>query len=274
METRSRYSSAEWTTHVNVGGPGEEYRFPFVRSLHPTPSQFPGMEYRTSVGWFDTSYSRRSFHSIPFISKSGKFSLHTLSVWKAYPEQVIFSLISTVYARILKILRKRFNYRVHKRIMNCAFKLSSVYVILKNNKFIDRFLGMARKGTPMKLVENYVHHIVCGLDENKRFVYSQAYFQANWLKFQVFRPRDKSSEKVKIGTHLRNLGFSSVEQLDDNHILSTSFLKSCDLWKVEDIVSGAGAHYLDGSSESAFCLSETQEEFWNSEDGFTSEDEN
>jgi hypothetical protein len=239
-----------------VGGDGEPYVFPFVKSLHPTPIQFPGMEFRTSLGWFDASCSRKKFQSIPFISFSGKFSIHTLGVWKAYPQQVIFSLISTVYFRLLRILRKRFGFRLGRRIMNAAFKIAVVYTITRDNWIIDRFLGMARKGTPIKVVENHIHFCVSELDENKRFVYSQAYYQANWLKFQVFRPRDKSSDKVEIGSHLRNLGYSSPSQLNDDVLISEAFLRSSDLWEVTRIRSGdRGAHYAS-SSESLSVLSE------------------
>jgi len=86
------------------------------------------------------------------------------------------SLISTVYFRLLRILRKRFGFSIRSRLMNCAFKISIAYVITRHNWLIDRFLGMSRKGTPLKIIEKHVHFCVCELDENKRFVYSQAYF--------------------------------------------------------------------------------------------------
>jgi len=215
------------------------------------------MEFRSSLSWFNPQLSLKKFRAIPFVGKSGKFSIHTLCVWKSYPEQVIFSLISTVHRRVLKILMKR-HVTVSKRLLNACFKMSILYCITRNNWIIDRFLGMtrAKRGAPIKKVESLIHVCVCALDANKRFVYSQAYFQANWLKFQVFRPSDKSGEKVQVGTHLRNLGFYDVSSLHDNRLLSESFQRSSDLWQIHDIVSGdTGAHFL-GSSESASLLSE------------------
>lgn len=237
-----------------MGGPGVPHVVSFVKALHP--ASLPGMDLRSSVGWFEPSLSRKKFQSIPFVSRSGKFSAHTLCVWKAYPEQVLFSLIATVHSRLLSILRKRFGFALRSRLMNCSFKISIAYVLTRHNWLIDRFLGMSRKRSSIRNIEKHVHFCICELDENKRFVYSQAYFQANWLKFQVFRPRDKSSKRVKIGTHLKNLGFEDVCQLDDDLRVSSASLRCSNLWEVDAYVSSyAGAHHL-GGSESAFSMSE------------------
>jgi len=252
-----------------VGGPGTPHSISFVKTLHPVVR--PGVECRSSVGWFDSSLSRRRFQAVPFVCKSGKLSLHTLFVWKAYPEQVIFSLISTVYFRLLSILRKRFGFNLRSRLMNCAFKISIAYVLTRHNWLIDRFLGMSRKGSSIKTIEKHVHFCVCELDENKRFVYSQAYFQANWLKFQVFRPRDKSSEKVRIGTHLKNLGFEDRSLLDDNDRIAYAFNRLSNLWEVDAYLpSYAGAHHsVRSGSESAFSLSELARSNWFPEENFS-----
>jgi len=217
-----------FTNYITVDGPGTPYKFSFVKELNPNPANRPGMEFKSSLSWFCEKPSIRRFRAIPFVSLSGKFSLHTLYVWKSYPEQVIFSLISTVFARILKILRKR---RVaSRRILNCAFKASVVYVITRSD-ILDRFLGMSRKA-PVRKVENFVCKCVYELDENKRFVYSQAFYQANWLKSQVFRPRDKSRKELDVGTHLRNLGFLDMCRRFDDVKASQAFERSSDLWEV------------------------------------------
>jgi hypothetical protein len=152
-----------------------------------------------------------------------------LYMWKCFPEQVLFSLISTVFKRILKILRKR--KCVTKRTSNAAFKVSSVYVITRTD-ILDRFLGMCRKGTPIKVVESFVCKCVYELDENKRFVYSQAFYNANWLKSLVHRPRDKSRNLVDCGSHLRNLGFLDMARRYDDEKASHAFQRSSNLWEV------------------------------------------
>jgi len=265
-----QFRSETHTDYITIGGKGVPYVFPFVNELHPNPAIRPGMEYRSSLSWFNKELSLRKFRAIPFVSKSGKFSLHTLCVWKSYPEQVLLSLISTVYSRILKILVKRFKI-VSKRVMNIAFKTSIIYTITRDNWIIDRFLGMARHGgTPIKKIESFIHFCVYELDANKRFVYSQAYFQANWLKFQVFRPCDKSNKEVRVGTHLRNLGFSDVSRLNDYNLISSAFQRQSCLWRVDKIVSGnrvAHYHLNDDSSESQYGLSElTESNGWSEDD--------
>jgi len=233
-----------------------------VSAFHPSPALVPGMEFRSSVSWFDTSSSQRAYRATPFVSKSGKFSLNTLCIWKCYPQQQIFSLVSTVYSRLRAILIKRFKKELGKRLLNCAFKIAIVYVLTRDNRAIDRFLGMTRRKarTPIKVVEALCTSCVYALSENKRFVYSQAYFQANWLKFQVFRPSDKLSKDFSPGTHLSNLYLRSVAPWEDKVIWKSSPFHSSvyDLWKVEKSLRyRAKAHYSNSSSSGfAFDLSE------------------
>jgi hypothetical protein len=82
-------------------------------------------------------------------------------------------------------------------------KISITYTITKDNWIIDRFLAIQKNN--VKAANHFAHFCVFHLDEDKRFVYSQAWQQAHWLKFQAFGPSDKSSKRVSEGTHLRNL---------------------------------------------------------------------
>jgi hypothetical protein len=254
-----RSNNSQTKGHVSVGGEGVAYKFPIVKELNPNPANRPGMEFRSSLSWFCPEISVRKYRNVPFITKSGKLSAHTLCVWRCYSEQLIMSLISTVNSRLLQILKKRFKSKLSRRWMNVSFKTSIVYILTRDNWVIDRFLGMAhpRGKASIKLAENHITYCVCELDENKRFVYSQAYFQANWLKFQVFRPRDKSSEKVNVGSHLRSLGILDVAQLDDNIKISNTFQISYNLWDMDvTFRSNSGAHY-SRSLESLSVASET-----------------
>jgi len=118
-----------------------------------------------------------------------------------------------------------------------------------------------------------MQYCVCELDDNKRFVYSQAYLQANWLKFQVFRPVDKSRNEVQIGTHLRNLGFSDMSQLRDSVKLVSALERSFDLWKVEPIRFRHKRAHLSPSLESLVSVSESQIEYEPSEGWGSSEED-
>jgi hypothetical protein len=162
------------------------------------------MKFRSSTRWFSQDLSFRKVFQIPFISRSGKFSVNTLYFWRAYPEQVFMSIVSTIFCRILAILRKRFK-RVNRRLSDAIIKVATVYAINKDDYIIDRFLGMARPGTPKKLISNFAHFCAIQLDDDKRFVYSQALRRADWLKFQAHGPGDKSSKHMCHSTHLRNL---------------------------------------------------------------------
>jgi len=169
------------------------------------------MLYRSSTRWFPQSSSVRRVIPVPFVSKSGKFSVNTLYLWRAYPEQVIMSVISTVYSRILAILTSRFE-RVGRSLRDACIKVATVYTINKDDYVIDRFLGISRKGIPIKSIRNFAHYCAIQLDDDKRFVYSQALRRADWLKFQVNRPGDKSSKYMCHSSHLRNLLDGKDEQ--------------------------------------------------------------
>lgn len=219
---------------INTTESSLPHKASFIRDKHPSPRKWPGMEYRTSLSWFNAETSVKKFHAIPFVSRSGKFSINTLYFWKAYPEQVIFSLVSTVYRRLLTIHWKRFSY-VGRRDLNNLLKVATLYVITRDNWIIDRFLGMSRKGTSKKKVTNFIHYFVSHLDDDKRFVYSQALKQANWLKFQVLRPSDKSRELEACGAHLRN-NFKDVHHSSSSDA-SMAFKISVDLWKTHRLLS-------------------------------------
>jgi hypothetical protein len=180
------------------------------------------MEFRTSTRWFSCESSVRRVHAIPFVSKSGKLSINTLYFWRAYPEQVLFSMISTIYQRILKILIKRFDY-VSRRLRDACIKVSTIYAITKDDYIIDRFLGISKKWIPIKLISNLAHYFAFQLDDDKRFVYSQALKRADWLKYQVSRLGDKSSKHMCHQTHLRNLLDESEEQsCSDSQLFSNA----------------------------------------------------
>jgi hypothetical protein len=196
-----------------------------MRDLHPTFQQRPGMQYRTSTRWFDSGSSVRKTHHIPYVSISGKFSIHTLYIWKAFPEQVLFSMISTVYSRLLRISLKR-NIKLTRRHRNDLVKVATVYTITKDDWVIDRFLGICKES--VKKATGFVHFCVFNLDDDKRFVYSQAWQHAHWLKFQAYGPSDKSSKRINGGTHLRNF----CEASDLYMWKTVSFKELVNFWEV------------------------------------------
>jgi len=233
------------------------------------------MDFRSSVSWFDSDSQKRKFRAIPFVSKSGKFSLSTLYIWKCHPQQMIFSLISTVYSRILSLLRKRHKFKTSKRLLNCAFKISIVYTITRHSWVLDRFLGMTRASarTPIKAVEGFTTSCVYALSTNKRFVYSQAYFQANWLKFQVFRPSDKLSKEVRMGSHLSNLHLRLGSHSNDDWIRAEFHSSVYDLWEIDLFIRTIAKTHYQGSSGFALSVSELDSYKGPEEFNFSSSDD-
>lgn len=200
-----------------------------VRQEHPTRKS--GVSFRTSFRWFVSS-DLRTTNSVPYISSSGKLSIYNVYRWDSLPAQVFASVVSTSYTRMMNLLHKRHskNFAYVKSLRNACIKVALCYVITHNDYVIDRFLGMTRRKarTPKKVVNNYAHRCVCNLDGDKRFVYSQAYTQANWLKFLVKRPSDKSRgcSGRGLGSHLKNLGGIWGLDLEANLFMPVSFKES------------------------------------------------
>jgi len=212
------------------------------------------MKFKTSLRWFSEHLSKREVFQIPFVSRSGKLSINTLYFWRAYPEQVFISVLSTVHSRILAIMHKRFSMRVSRRLRDAIIKVAAVYTINKDDYIIDRFLGMARPGTPIKYISNFAHFCAFQLDEDKRFVYSQALARANWLKYQAKGPGDKSRKQMCHPTHLRNL----LDGLDEQFIRSgpSIFKKYTNFWKTDRPVVPPLSHSLNVSLGGDGMLSE------------------
>jgi hypothetical protein len=108
----------------------------------------------------------------------------------------------------------------------------------------------------MRKVHNFLHFYVSALDANKRFVYGQAYLQADWLKFQVFRPSDKSREMCVIGPHLRNNFLDEIRTTYDAR--ETAFKNSIDFWKVYPCSGMSTVTHYASSLESSSDMSELE----------------
>lgn len=161
----------------------------FVHELHPI--HLTGMVTRTSLRWFRHWGSERKPRSIPYVEKSGKFSAHELLVWDSYPEQVVASLTSTVYTRLLKIWRKRKErFRdVKPRDRQLLLKVAALYVTCHSDYFMDRALACLHRPGPLS---SLVTCFVRKLDDKFWFVYSQICYQINWLTLQSLGISDKS----------------------------------------------------------------------------------
>lgn len=160
----------------------------------PYPRRVEGMVLRTSNRWFRRWDSKRMSIQVPFVTKCGKFSDCDLVTWYAYPEQVVASLTSTVYSRLLKMWRgRKERYTdVKPKTRELLLKVSALYATIHSDYFMDRAIALLCRPRPLsKLVDSYLSKI----DDKFWFVYRQVSLQTNWLTFQSHGISDKSISK-------------------------------------------------------------------------------
>jgi hypothetical protein len=73
------------------------------------------------------------------------------------------------------------------------FEVALIYSLTGSNWFIDRVLAITRKKKKNGPLRGLISRFTAKLDDSQRFVYSQAWQQANWLTSRAERPCDKSS---------------------------------------------------------------------------------
>jgi hypothetical protein len=234
---------------ITTGPPsGTEYKIPFVRETHPTPSRRPGMDFRTSERSFQSLKPERSVFAVPYFAASGKASNRTLYHWRAHPQQVFFSMLATIHSRVSSLVSKRFVKRT-RQLFDACFKVSALYAITHDDYILDRFLGMCRPCTPMKSVHGFLTFCVSQLDANNRFVYCHAMYQAKWLQFRVSSPRDKSRASRWVEDHIRPNDWTDISTPGDVLESWKAFANCMQFMKVTKIqCSGVTAISRSGSS--------------------------
>jgi hypothetical protein len=153
----------------------------------------PATRVRLSTRWIAnyTHLCKREI-GIPYINNSGKIGLTTICRWFAHPLQVIATISATVFQRLQQILIRRHGTRFAFAHKDVTIRTAICYSISRNDWIIDRFLGYykrkANNGPYIALLSKFIAQF----DDDKRFVYSQAWQQAYWLTSRSERPRDKS----------------------------------------------------------------------------------
>lgn len=158
------------------------------------PIHVDGMVMRTSKRWFRSWPSKREVRNVPYVGASGKFSMFKLATWYCHPEQLVASLTSTVYQRLLKIWgkRKRKVKDIQRRDKLQLLQVAAMYTVTHSDYFLDRALALLTKRKPLRgLLVSFTRK----LDDKFWFVYSQVCFQTYWLTFQSLGISDKSRIK-------------------------------------------------------------------------------
>jgi len=161
------------------------------------------MAVRTSTRWFRHWPSKRRPISLPYVGRSGKFSMFKLATWYCYPEQAVASLTSTVYQRLLKIWlkRRRRVVDIRSRDKQLLLRVAAMYTVTHSDYFLDRVLAtLTKRRTVQGLLESFTRK----LDDKFWFVYSQVCYQTHWLTFQSSRISDKSRSRDAYKSFMSN----------------------------------------------------------------------
>lgn len=153
---------------------------------------------------------------VPYITPSGKISALRLGTWHCTPEQWFASVLATVYNRLLHTWNKRTkgSKKKYKEAPSVILKFATLYIFKRSNYEFDRFFANLRPGR-VGVAESLYSRYARNMDDNFRFVSSQASFDAHWLTFRAKRPRDKS---IKIKSSQRNCWNSVDLQVDNIHL--------------------------------------------------------
>lgn len=152
---------------------------------------FPGLRTRTSKRWF--RYWRTESYSlpVPYIDKTGKFTIHLLGQWKTTPETWYASITSTIDSRLWSLFSTRFRRcKCTESDRNLVTRISALYAYTHNNYFLDRILATLRPGK-LQVAKSIYYSFAKRLGENFRFVNSQTNLQVSWLNFRSKWIRDK-----------------------------------------------------------------------------------
>lgn len=148
---------------------------------------------RAGTSWIDTYKTPNGGLGVPFIDHLGRYTGHLCYKWSCDPRSLISTTIATIADRLLKYCRRHNPKRVVKRFSKALLGAAAYYAFSKNLYFWDRILFFSRDLVKRgNLIHRLRLYFSSKWDDNKRFVYSQAIYQANWLLFRVYRPRDKS----------------------------------------------------------------------------------
>lgn len=181
-------------TIISLSGEGDEYQANKV-NLGPSPFKaLKGFCPRFSSRWIPTiSGLNIQKFQVPFYDMKGFQTGCSLGSWTCMPHQFISSCISTVFSRLNKHTRNHNPWRCVDAAESILTRAAIYYTLTNNTWFWDRVLVLSKD---IKKNKNLIHRLTVRFtmkaDENYRFVYSHACFQAKWLISRALRPRDKS----------------------------------------------------------------------------------
>lgn len=159
--------------------------------------QIRGLSLRRSKRWLTTVPVVRNRFELPLIDRLGRFTGETIYSLVCDPADVLSTTISTVFSRLWRYANAHNKYDVCAPRRRDILRAAVYYVLQKNSYFMDRILVFLRDlGKLGKLIHRTTLKFLSKCDADKRFVYGQACYNANWLIFRACKPRDKSHYKI------------------------------------------------------------------------------
>lgn len=161
--------------------------------LPPNQRQVRGVSLRRSARWVDylPEFNQMEF-DLPLIDRLGRYTGKALYSIACRPTDVVATVISTIFSRLKRYSCYHNSFRAFKLREKDIFRAAVLYALSKNSYYMDRILYFLRDLKERgRLIHPVTLHFLSKGNEDKRFVYGQACYQANWLIFRAAKPRDK-----------------------------------------------------------------------------------
>jgi hypothetical protein len=173
-------------------------------------------------------------HALPLISKNGAILPYTIGVWKCRPNELLTTLVSTIYKRLQK--QKWIHYR-YKRWKGPSegqmLRLAFIGALYPDKNYFSIAYGLF-KNNPRGMVK-YIYKIYKQMDESIRFLFGQLSKSSLWLQHRG-KPSSIKSIKTSSFPLWRNpitgripspeeLYFQSISQITNKYLISRIGIK-------------------------------------------------
>jgi hypothetical protein len=170
-----------------------------VIDLPPDQRQVRGLSLRRSKRWLATVPVVRNRFQLPLIDRLGRFTGESVYTLAGTPADVLSTTIATIHSRLWRYACAHNEYGVCSPRRKDILRAAVYYTITKNSYFMDRILAILRNLKSCgKALHKTTLRFLSKCDADKRFVYGQACYNANWLIFRACKPRDKSHFKMHL----------------------------------------------------------------------------
>jgi len=193
--------------------------------------QVRGLNLRRSQRWCNMVFPGVGGpYELPHIDRLGRFTGASVYTLACNPADLVSITASTVFGRLKRYASAHNGSKEANRHLREILRAAVYYTLSKNSYFMDRILCFLRDLKKHgKLIHKVTLKYLAKCDADKRFVYGQACYNANWLIFRACRPRDKShnfNDRLD-PSFLRDGGHSREKQLFKSHVTAICEKVAC-----------------------------------------------